>query len=339
MPSRQREVLGIAAARYARAAMASELRCGIVGPARSRNGLGPFLARFAEGAGLRVVAAAGRDSERTAAACASLAAALGHAVAPHASLAAMLAAERLDALIVATPALAHRAALELALAHGCAVLCEKPLVAPHECAAIEPLLDDFLARGLALVENCQWPFTLPAFRALWPGLAPSPRSFAMGLSPAERGPAMLEDSLSHFVSLAQAIVPIDARSAVRVPTPARIAAADPTAVLECEFVAERSVLCGRLELRVVERQPRPAWYSIDGHRVDRAIELPGYRLAFETADGRREGFEDPMRDLVYGFAALVRSPALDRIRAESESIRHRARLYHAILDACRRAAR
>ncbi|MBI5851417.1 MAG: Gfo/Idh/MocA family oxidoreductase [Planctomycetes bacterium] len=319
--------------------MPNALRCGIVGPGRSRNGLGPFLARFAAASGLTVVAGAGRDATRSRAACEDLARRLGHAVEAYEDVEAMLAQARLDALIVAAPPAAHRRALELALAQRCAVLCEKPLVADEDRAAVDGLLDAFLAHGVPLVENCQWPHTLDTFDALWPGVRGGAGAFAMGLSPGDTGLGMVVDSLSHFVSLAQAIVPLDGRSTVRVHAAPRIAPGDTQASLDVEFAGSETTLCGRFELRVVSRQPRPAWFAIAGRRVDRRIALPEYRFAFETPDGRRETLADPMQRLVYGFAALVRSKDLDLIRAESERIRHRARFYHAILDACRGAAR
>lgn len=315
--------------------MPSAPRCGIVGPGRSRNGLGPFLAGFAEAAGLTVVAGAGRDATRTRAACEDLARRFGHAVEAYDGVEAMLEQARLDALIVAAPPAAHRGALELALARRCAVLCEKPLVPREDRAAVDGLLDGFLANGIPLVENCQWPHTLVAFDALWPGMRTGAGALAMGLSPGDTGLGMVADSLSHFVSLAQAIVPLDERSTVRVLEAPRIAPGDSQASLDVEFAGRETTLRGTFELRVVPHQPRPAWYAIDGRRVDRRIALPEYRLSFETPDGRRETLADPMQALVYGFAALVRSPDLDRIRAESERIRHRARFYGAILDACR----
>ena len=48
------------------------------------------------------------------------------------------------------------------------------------------------ARGLLLVENCQWPFVLDTMRALHPDLDgwPAVREIEMGLSPAAGGRAM-----------------------------------------------------------------------------------------------------------------------------------------------------
>ncbi len=191
------------------------MKCGLVGPGRTRNGLGPFLATFLERAGLRVVAAAGRDWARTEHATGALDERLGHAVPAFADVREMLSTEPLDVLVIASPPDAHRAALEAALAARVHAFCEKPLVLPRECGAVPELCDRFAAAGLVLAENCQWPEVLPAFEALWPGsTAARPAELAMGLSPVGRGRAMVADSLPHFLSVAQTLWPVDRRTEV-----------------------------------------------------------------------------------------------------------------------------
>ena len=75
---------------------------GILGAGRSRNGLGPYLARDCERHGLRVQAIAGRDAVRTAAVAADLGRSLGHAVAVCDSVHDLLQTG-IDALVIASP--------------------------------------------------------------------------------------------------------------------------------------------------------------------------------------------------------------------------------------------
>jgi len=84
-----------------------------------------------------------------------------------------------------------------------------------EVPAIDALASEIVAafaeRGLLLYENCQWPFALSGFERLHPGsLAAPPRELRMELQPASHGLAALGDSLSHPLSLLQALVPGDA---------------------------------------------------------------------------------------------------------------------------------
>ena len=181
-----------------------------MGAGRRRQGLGPFVARdlVAAGAeipGFVVTSAASRDAVTRA-----WAADLGIASRGHLDLASLLRAERLDALAILSPAETHERHLEAALEAGLHVLCEKPFVwgRPQLGATARRLALAFDARGLLLWENCQWPYTLPAFERLHPGaLSGAPRRLAMRLQPASRGAQMLGDCVPHVLSLVQALLP------------------------------------------------------------------------------------------------------------------------------------
>ena len=284
---------------------------------------------------MRVIAGCGRDAERTASDCERLALEFGHPVAAFVDLGQLLRVTAIDALIVAAPPDAHLPALRVALDHGVHVLCEKPLVPLGESEAVAAICDGFRSAELALVENCQWPLVLADFDRLHPGRSGSPSTFELGLSPAFAGQAMLEDSASHFVSLAQALMPLRGDATVRILAAPADLDSRTSADFEVEFTSAGATLRGRLELRRVREQPRPAHLVIDGARVDRSIRLPGYELWWRSPDGREERGDDPMESLVYGFVELIRERSLDRIRAESERVRTRARLYRGILEACR----
>lgn len=307
------------------------LCCGLVGPGRRRNGLGPFLARWLEAAGIQVKAAAGRSLERSLVDCDRLAGELGHGVAAYGSLAKMLAAEEFDALVIASPQESHLEGIEAALAAGLHLLCEKPLVTEAEIGRVASLVEGFVERGLVLWENCSWPETLPAMLELYPQRGSGlPRRVAMGLSPSGRGRSMVEDSLSHFLSILQALLPVNQESRVTgLEWSCRDREAE--AVDLCFSLAgDFPGVLARFELRHCQNQPRPAWISIDGDRMDRHIRLADYQISFRGG-GRETKVDDPLARLVYGFANQVRNPDLERIRSEAGRIRDRARLYQQIL--------
>jgi hypothetical protein len=284
-----------------------------VGAGRSRQGLGPFLARAFEAAGATVVAVAGRDADGGVRAAGELTALLGHPVAAAAD--AMALARAVDALVVAAPVAGHLAGLDAALAAGVPCLCEKPLVAAADLAAGLQRLAAFRARGLLLAENCQWPEVLPTLRALHPAaLRTPPRTLAMGLAPAEAGPAMVADSLSHVLSVAQAIadLPPDAQA-----TDVRQSDASPTAarnVVACTLPTRHGPL------------------AVDGCRMDRRIG-PGYRITFAAPDGREQPCDDPLFRLVYGLRPLLTQTTRERTLAFVDAVALRLRLYAGILDA------
>ncbi|MHC5066172.1 MAG: Gfo/Idh/MocA family oxidoreductase [Planctomycetota bacterium] len=306
-------------------------RAGLLGPGRRRNGLGPFLARWCEAANLPVAAAAGRSLERSQADCAQLATDLGHPVQAYGDLESMLSAAGLDALIIASPVESHRRALELALAAGLHVLCEKPLVTEAESDAVPALVEGFQQAGLVFMENCPWPEVLPALDELYPDRPEAlARLVEMRLSPSGSGRPMVEDSLSHFISLLQGLLPVDAETRA---ADIGWSSQDP----DCEDLELSFQLHGnfpsvqaRFIMARCAEQPRPAWLAVDGCRMDRRIQMTDYRISF-VAEDREAVVSDPVGRLVYGFANLIRNQDLERIRSEAERIRDRARLYGEIL--------
>lgn len=286
---------------------AAPVRLGLVGAGRTRNGLGPFLARACEAAGARVVSVAGRDAERAQQNASELATTLGHPIAAFATLDA-LCESGLDAIVVASPAEHHLAALLAARMRDLPCLCEKPLVdGPHARAGIAAA-EAFAARGLLLVENAIWPFVLPVLEALHgPRPAGPVRHVAMGLSPRDRGlRSMVEDSLPHLLSLVHACAPVDTADELVV---ARAVfehrAPDETELrVASNFAAGTTSIEADLHLKQCPEQPRPMRFAIDGRQAERRIGA-GYRLSF-AGNGREVPVEDPLYSLCRAFVDGVR---------------------------------
>ncbi len=297
-------------------------RIGIVGAGRSRNGLGPFLADAFTAAGATVVGVAGRDLAGAERAAAAISARLGRPVAAYPTAHAL--ARAVDALAVASPVAAHADGLLAAHAAGIACLCEKPLVEIARTADGLALVEAFRQRGLLLEENCQWPFVLPSLFELHPTLRGQPvRSVAMGLGPMSLGRAMIEDSLSHVLSVVQALVAIDAAAgvrAVRQTDPGPMALANGLAF---EVVGATGPVAVELRLKNCPQQPRPAWLAVNGCRIDRQIGA-GYAQSF-VADNKSVPTPDPLHSLVYRFVSLLQTTDLERTRAIADSLAVRIR--------------
>ncbi|MFN7589409.1 MAG: Gfo/Idh/MocA family oxidoreductase [Planctomycetota bacterium] len=306
------------------------IRVGVLGAGRTRQGLGPFLARACEAAGGVVVAIAGREGGRSDTVACELAAQLGHPVAVAAD--AMALAAQVDALVVAAPPEGHLAGLDAALAAAVPCLCEKPLVPAEQAAAGRQRIDAFRTRGLLLVENCQWPFVLPTWARLWSERQGRPvRSLAMGLGPAWPGPTMVVDSLSHVLSVLQALVPLPPDVPL---LDVSQSDAGPAATHNVVRFAVRGP-AGRvdvsLHLTQCPAQPRPAWIDVDGARIDRQLG-PNYDQSFVRPDGQGEPVEDPLHQLVYGFFTDLRAGTRDRTEAHADAILLRLHLYADLLQ-------
>lgn len=308
------------------------LRVGILGAGRSRQGLGPYHAAHVEAAGGEVVAVAGRSLDRTHATARLLEQDLGHPILVCDGVEALLA-QGLGALIIAAPPEAHLPALKATLAAGVPVLCEKPLVTPEEHAAVPDLMQAFRERGVLVMEICQWPQLLSGLKDLHPDQdLQRPREVKMRLSPSPTGRAMMVDSLSHFLSVLQALSPIGSGTRIAALGFRGRGGTEEGLDLTLRLDGDGIQLRAELLLRHCPQQPRPAWIEVDGARIERQVELPDYRISL-VAGTRKLSVDDPLAMLVYGFAQAVREAARERVRTESFAIQDRARLYQQIIEA------
>jgi predicted dehydrogenase len=271
-------------------------RVALIGARRVRQGLGPFVARHLAALGAEVPCFLGTRPESIAESERALGAR------GYQDLGELLAREQPDALAVLSPSETHERYLEAALEARVAVLCEKPLLwnGPGLARRAAALAERFAAAGVLLRECCQWPYTLPAYRALHPGVGPL-RSFSMRLSPASSDPRqMLGDSLSHPLSLLQALTANAPGRAEAVALAARPGEVE----LRFAFRMAAESVAVDVRLRTAERPPREAGYAVNGHWAEREIRPSDY--AFRFRDGGREvPVPDPLRELLRDFLAAL----------------------------------
>lgn len=305
-------------------------RVGLIGARRRRQGLGPFVARDLAASGAVVACFLGTSAETLASAARELEEQAGVEARGHLALDEMLEAERLDALAILSPSDTHEAYLDAAARAGLHVLCEKPLIwadGPLRARARE-LVDAFRAGGLLLAENCQWPFTLDAFRALHPeALRAPPKRFAMHLSPVSSGRALLGDCLPHPLSVLQALVPGEPRV-----EHVQHRALDAGLDLRFDYCADGARVAVELRLLPDPGFPRAAGLSIDGLRAERRIELPGYRMSF--CDGERcVALPDPLTARIRAFAADLRAVLAGAVPPDPAPIVHRMEMLDILASA------
>ncbi|HEX9793825.1 MAG TPA: Gfo/Idh/MocA family oxidoreductase [Planctomycetota bacterium] len=296
-------------------------RVAVVGARRLREGTGPFLARQCVAAGARLVAVVGTSTASARAAAEDCAAFAG--AAPHACTSvAEAAGHGLDAVVIASPAGTHGAHVEAALAHGLHVLCEKPLLAadsdpPAMLRAhgdrVAQLAARFAAAGLTLSENCQWPHTLAAFRALHPDFDPGAATrFRMELAPgsAHAGMRRWSETASHPMSLLQAAAGDACNDADGILAVDFVTAPSSGAAI-CRFqyrsggAPQRPPVAAELHLLATDTRPRPAAFAFDGRPCRRRVAMPGYRIHFESDAGPAVAAEDPMEAGVRAFLTRV----------------------------------
>ncbi len=306
-------------------------RIGVVGVVRRRQGLGEHIARWLVAAGAEVPAFIGSRQETLDEGRTVLA---GHGIqaAGYPSLASLLDDHPLDGLVIAAPPATHDGYLTEACAAGLPVLCEKPFVWGTEDDAVRTAhhVSTFAAAGLPLWECVQWPLTLPAYRQLHPTVRDAPvRHVEMWLSPTSGGAGMIADSMSHPLSLVQALMapsgPIEglcfstvAQDAGRLEALFRVSTVEGGSVVRVRLARKRE-------------QPRPAGYALNGVSAERRVRMEDYALSFEH-DGRTVPVPDPLAGLVAGFVAAVRGEAAGPEFARGESITWRMQALMDVVD-------
>lgn len=319
------------------------LRVCVIGARRVRNGTGPFLARQVADSGATLVGVLGTTPATAEAARAALAED-GYECQAFTSFERMVAETRPHALVIATPAGTHRPWLESALQHELHVLCEKPLLTVfNEDAALLPYR--FAAVGRVLIENCQWPETLDAFRELHPNCKlQDVTRFRMMLAPEFRGLSRWIETLSHPLSLLQALAQGPAEiEAVRF-SESGPAAQDARLSFRYQTL-DRAIEC-EIRMQDTGERPRPAEFAFDDFVSRRVVEQPDYQFFFDDGyrpegegEARRVPAEDPQRRLVERFVDAVETARRTGAAPADENIARRQRLLSVLLSAYSAGAR
>ena len=297
-------------------------RIALIGARRVRQGLGPYVARHLVELGAEVPCFLGTRPETIAESERALGAR------GYSDLTELIAKEQPDALAILSPSETHERYLEAALEAGVHVLCDKPLLwgGPGLAQRALRLVERFAAARLLLRENCQWPYTLAAYRLLHPEVGPI-ASFAMRLSPASHEPRqMLGDALSHPLSLLQALTAVAEARASNIALVARPG----EVLLRFTYCTATSSVPCEVTLRSSDRPPREAAYAVNGRWAERLIRPADY--AFTLADGEREvPSPDPLRELLRDSLAAL--PTRGAFTPADPAIPARMALLEQILEA------
>ncbi|MEQ8766590.1 MAG: Gfo/Idh/MocA family oxidoreductase [Planctomycetota bacterium] len=313
--------------------MTDKPRLALIGPRRSKQGLGPFLAKFFARAGCEVPAIVGHRPETLEGGEREMRERAGLEVEGFTSLAAAHIRHRLHGAVIASPPATHAGYLKEALELGLHVYCEKPFVTgvKDPMSTCEGIVQGCKERGLLLMENVQWPETWPSYLELFPEMiGRTPETFEMWLSPHEGGRPMIIDSYSHPISLLQAIVPGEGAH-VEV-----ISYTEPDArSLRCDFdwVTDAARVRATIHTRTQIEQPKPAAYGIDGKRADREVEPGTYAMTLRDAEGRSIPMPDPMERLVSRFAREVKTALRKGSGQPDPAIVPRQRIFEELLAA------
>jgi len=272
----------------------------VVGARSARQGIGEFVAGWFARSGAEVTAIVGTTPETVAMAQAALHERYAIECRGYTDLGRALAEEPAEIVAICSPYRLHAEQLLAVSRAGRHCLCEKPLCWPPP-AGQDPIAA-FVASGTWLDVVTQWPCTLPTYYALHPGqVGAAVLRFEMRLSPISSGLDMVPDAVPHFVSMLRTLVG-PAEVAIRT---AKFLTRDQRQVeIACDLDHARGRTRAIVHLETCTERPRPAWYAINGARVDREVDLPSYEQFFRAGD-RRIALSDPLGQLVQRFLADV----------------------------------
>ncbi len=264
------------------------IRVGVIGPGRTREGLGPFIIKYLIRHGAELVAVAASSAESAQLATRQIAQQYGVQPRGYESAGQMLRRARVDALVICSPTPLHLQHLQLAAACGVHVLCAKPLFfdGQHPPApAVRGTLRTLQKRGYVVMVNHPWPFTLPVFEKVYPGIyqpGVSPADLQVWLSPSCSGKQMLPHSLTHALSLLLAVTSWGGQvlhlQVDSIPADSPWAPGWDVAFV---YVHRGGSTVFRVRLSQAREQPRRAGYAINGRWMRRRVQWPQYRIYFE----------------------------------------------------------
>jgi hypothetical protein len=296
-------------------------RIAVIGPRRRRTGTGPFVSGFLRESGCEVL-----PWDRAEA---------GLLLDPGRSR------PEVDAVAICSPPETHLDYLRAALAKGLHVFCEKPIVWPpdHSCEDFEGVLDALTGAlngaardGLTVHENTQWVYTLGDFRRLAGEIGPDDvEHFRCEMSPSAALPAeMTMESSAHANALLLALgcAGIEELSVRFKPDKQRQKAS-------LEFGFRSRTPSGspvEVEYRFVQQldQPRHAAYEVNHRRVERRVEVDGYRISLRH-ETEELAIRDPLRSSVEDF--LAKAGAGPAGREPYDRIISNIRMSYALLKA------
>jgi hypothetical protein len=311
----------------------------IIGPGRSKQGTGPFIARSFNQLGCDVQAIVSSSLTSANQAVNHLNSEHGIHCIAYESLETLLQNHSIDIVAISSPAESHHHHLTTAIKAGCHVFCEKPLWWPttnlYSKNDVQKIADETTTLVNACHEhkvllqlNTQWPYTLPAYYNLYPQLKNQSRSnietFTMWLSPQSTGGNMIIDTISHLLSMLYVLVGNGKINEIT--SNFHSANDEQDLIIKFEYLHAFGDTQVSINLTSSNSFPKPAAYAINDLRVDRHVELPDYLISLRSAD-RQLPIEDPLVCSIKNFLSTIHSKASPDEVSLIDGMNHLAQIY------------
>lgn len=279
------------------------MKVSIIGAGRNRNGIGKYIAKYFQKNGATVISVLG-TTEQTARRASSALSQFGIKSSSYFEFNTMIARERPDAVVIASPSSTHYEYIIKCIEAGLHVFCEKPFVR-QEKRDIRKLLENIFekaeSKNVKIAMNSQWPFSIPFYEKLCgPLQRDKTDTFFISLSPMFCGKEMILESAPHVLSMLYAVF-----------GEGEIANFDielhgSKTKIKFHYMSDGRKLCAvGISLSRKERQPRSFAFGFNDRIVRRELNLANYDICFNF-EGRTLKITDPLELSVQDFICSVR---------------------------------
>jgi len=304
------------------------MKTAIIGAARTRNGIGEYIGKYAHQNGARVIAVQGTTAQ-TARDAAQALRRYGIAARAYSDFTTLAARETPEAVIIASPARTHYTYIIQAIERGQHIFCEKPFVWDVH-SPIQEVLEDIFSQadsaGIVVAMNSQWPFSLRSYEKLCgPIEKRAAHSFFISLSPLCSGRQMIVEAVPHALSILYHIYGAGIIEGLAVESRKKKMA------LRFQYVADDTACNVLINLEQNKRQPRGFSFGFNENIVRREIDMETYRISFAHKNDTLI-VPDPLELSVKDFLAAVREQREPLIG--KQHILSTMRLLKQIYDAC-----
>ncbi|MEJ2114635.1 MAG: Gfo/Idh/MocA family oxidoreductase [Gammaproteobacteria bacterium] len=312
----------------------------IVGPGRSKQGTGPFIAQAFKQLGCNVQAVASSSLASATKAAKLLKTKYSIECKPYDNLEELLKNQSIDVVAISSPVDSHFQHLTTAINAGCHVFCEKPLCWPSTEIIVESDIRRITNKATELVELCnakkvllqlntQWPYTLPAYYKLYPQLKiqQTIESFSMWLSPQSLGSTMIIDAVPHLLSMLYSL--LGSGKINNIESNYNDINKSGNLQIELDYLHAYGDTRASISLISSDTFPKPAAYAINGLRVDRHVELPDYLISLHSAE-RQLPVEDPLVSSIKNYISTIYSKSSSDEVALIDGMTHLTQIFQAV---------
>ncbi len=312
----------------------------IVGPGRSKQGTGPFIAQTFKQLGCNVQAVVSSSLASATKAAEILKTEYLIECKPYESLEELLKNKSIDVVAISSPVDSHLRHLTTAINAGCHVFCEKPLWWPGTEIIVESdvrritnetteLVNLCNVNNILLQLNTQWPYTLSTYYGLYQQLKiqQTINSFSMWLSPQSQGNTMIVDAVPHLLSMLYSL--LGAGKINNIESSYSDISGNNDLQIEFDYSHAYGDTHALISLISSDTFPKPAAYAINGLRADRHVELPDYLISLHSAEFQLP-VEDPLVSSIKNFISTIYSKTASDEVALIDGMTHLAQIYHAV---------